>query len=655
MHPRLVPINACISWCTPNDGWPSPFADAGFRLAGLEIPVRDREDETIVLDIVMWARETGWLIGGECKSGANLRGRQALRLGRVQPASLVRSASVDLASEVRLAYQPVLVCLEPHEDRILLGMRREDLSYPILVVGSASVRHAGAPFLDERLAAAWAAPLPVQGAPPGYVPLDDESSDAEFDDVVRAELVVCMARAEARITVRALTERAVRHYPLFGTRTRQRLQQRVKDAAQRIAAEQSPALRYNRDSAATEAHIEILRTPETTDPRGRTQAYQAAARWASAGLPCNGRAGAAERVRPACERVGGGRGRGVDMIAPIREELAARFEGDSLLLKTFVLEAHAPQGAPALLEQVVADEGVVSRTSDSFVQRVRVREDVEFFVDHLDGRYWSFHTWSPARSAHQFLRDAVGQRRDLDWTWLPSGHLLDFWRAGEPRYGRTEFSSERFKTDAGRLQLTVAGAEASQFLDYVKERYGRSVAFDHVGVRTRDAAFGSVDEVLDRSGRFVSRGDSFALHQALVQAVVGRYRRLVEAVEARALAWTAREEGGATLTGAPVLFRFGIPVPDLEAFAAALFSSREPFRLWGVPREIDEGVLSVDAVDLHVAERLRFELTDRWMRVHLYQGGCGNTVARLVTTLQHTLDADLTLGEPELQAAISPA
>jgi hypothetical protein len=74
MELHLLPINAFLSMCIRDDGWPSPLADAGFAFRGLEIPVR--EEETIRLDGVAMHVETGYLLVAEGKSGRNLDPRQ---------------------------------------------------------------------------------------------------------------------------------------------------------------------------------------------------------------------------------------------------------------------------------------------------------------------------------------------------------------------------------------------------------------------------------------------------------------------------------------------------------------------------------------------------------------------------------------------------
>jgi hypothetical protein len=102
----------------------------------------------------------------------------------------------------------------------------------------------------------------------------------------------------------------------------------------------------------------------------------------------------------------------------------------------------------------------------------------------------------------------------------------------------------------------------------------------------------------------------------------------------------------------PVGIRFSRPIPDLPAFCEELFSSRAPFRLWGQPFVTDDGA-SVEAVDLHVGQRLSMELGYDWMRVYLHAGSCGNTVARLISNLQTRFDGALSLTHPGLQDAVA--
>ena len=67
---------------------------------------------------------------------------------------------------------------------------------------------------------------------------------------------------------------------------------------------------------------------------------------------------------------------------------------------------------------------------------------------------------------------------------------------------------------------------------------------------------------------------------------------------------------------------------------------------------MEDGVAELEAVDLHVGGLLRVDVGEQWLRVYLPQGGCGNSVVRLVSNLQHRFDASLTFADTDLQAAL---
>ena len=60
----------------------------------------------------------------------------------------------------------------------------------------------------------------------------------------------------------------------------------------------------------------------------------------------------------------------------------------------------------------------------------------------------------------------------------------------------------------------------------------------------------------------------------------------------------------------------------------------------------------MEAVDLHVGQHLRFDITTNWLRVYLFEGGCGNTVARLASNLQHHFDGALSIVDAELDSRL---
>jgi len=345
-----------------------------------------------------------------------------------------------------------------------------------------------------------------------------------------------------------------------------------------------------------------------------------------------------------------------------------------LAAKAFVLEVHADDPLAYLNE--IAGRGYVEHTEDAFLSRI-FDPAGEFWVDRLDPRFWIFHTVMPSIDAATWLTHRVESRRDTDWMWLPSAHLRNIAPDALPRRVRTEFDGTHLVSSddaAHDLKVQLSGSHAERLLDKIADlpEYRSAVSFNTIEVDIDDPDLGSLRESVRRWGAFAAHGENFAHHAQFVQLVIGRYARLVESIEALALRFeplggtgTGRADAamytlmgdtdadtpnGASFTGMPIGIRFSRPIPDLPGFCEELFSSRAPFRLWGRPVVTEDGA-SVEAVDLHVGDRLSMEVGRDWMRVYLRAGSSVNTVARLISNLQSRFDGALSLAHTDLQQA----
>jgi hypothetical protein len=337
-----------------------------------------------------------------------------------------------------------------------------------------------------------------------------------------------------------------------------------------------------------------------------------------------------------------------------RATLAHQFATASTRWKTFVLEAHSLGESVALLQDAFGARAITA-TDDVYLHQLHA-DGFEFVVDDLDDRYWSLHTAAPMKQAYATLKTVVEARRDLDWMWLPSDHLREVWPGAVPGYLSTDFRAGRLTPESDEvadLNLRVRGRASANVLKVIEDHYKMAVSFSGVAVRASDIDLGFVSEAVSREGRFVASGDSFEFHQAIVRRFVDRYRRFIDAVEGNAIRWSALPEGGALPVGSPIVLRFSRPIPDFDLFLDHLFSAREPFRLWGIPELTGPSTAEVDAVDLHVGQQLRFDITANWIRVYLFAGGCGNTIARLASNLQHHFDGALSMVDESLNEELT--
>jgi hypothetical protein len=340
----------------------------------------------------------------------------------------------------------------------------------------------------------------------------------------------------------------------------------------------------------------------------------------------------------------------------------------SLPLKTFVLEVHTDE--PEVYLEDLAGRGNVDLSEDAFLSRVRLRENQGvLWVDRLNPRFWSFHTIMPAKDAADWLSGKVEARRDLDWMWLPSDHLRRISPGALSRKVRTVFDGERLvgPDDAAQdLKVQLTGSNAERLLEQIAklDSYRSAVSFDSVEVLIDDPDLGVLREAVKRRGSFAASGDSFVHHAQFVRAVIDRYSYLVEAVERLALRFDLLDgggdddvgheidESGVRYSGTPIGIEFSRRILDLPRFCAGLFNSRHPFRLWGQPVIVGD-IATVDAVDLHVGQRVRIDVGPSWMRIYIRAGSCGNTVARLVSNLQSRFDGALRLTHSGLRDAVT--
>lgn len=274
MEPRLVPVNAVLDLSLADGLNPASLADAGWAVAALEVPVRVGAG-TVVCDIVLFNARAGHLLVVEAKSGANLEPEQGRRLTALTPGLLIVAGGITVPRPVPLQCEVLYACLAENADRIALGADDAGLRVPVLAIGERDVRLLRPQMASARLSAAFGAPVAWSYPIARVVPFDQESPAEVFDQPVRAELVAAMAQGRPSITIRTLTEQAVRHFPLYGRAARGRLVRNVRDAARRAAEAEPERLRYEPATGVTDERVAILRSPETFDRRGRTQGYQA--------------------------------------------------------------------------------------------------------------------------------------------------------------------------------------------------------------------------------------------------------------------------------------------------------------------------------------------------------------------------------------------
>jgi hypothetical protein len=319
-------------------------------------------------------------------------------------------------------------------------------------------------------------------------------------------------------------------------------------------------------------------------------------------------------------------------------------------VKARILEAHAPERSPDgvghLIHELSEQAGLQAECIGDDLWRLR-GSDASFFLDTLNPRFWILETTAPSPAVDGLMRRHFLRDSRIDRAWLPRQQLDAL--EGTRLWMRSSFRSDRLSPPQGaparRWRFQVEGEDPERALALLAQdaTYGVSAALSAVGAEIHEPPLGRARVTVDYHGAFSADGESFEVVQGVLFRTVRRYERLIESLERRHQLRFIESECGLQLEGEVFVLPFRQPIKDLDAFLAGLFSCREPFRLWAVPRAVGSDCWEANAVDLHVGQPIRLEISARCVRVLLRENTCANTVARLVVNLQHHLDARLAL------------
>lgn len=314
-------------------------------------------------------------------------------------------------------------------------------------------------------------------------------------------------------------------------------------------------------------------------------------------------------------------------------------------VKTRLLEAHpeerSPDGVGSLLMETASRLGLrAGQLGDELWELDGAEHKV--FVDTLNPRFWQLHTTAPAGEVNRLVRKVIATDCRLDTGWLPTRLLRQL--DGHQHHLRLAFDADDLlgrDQAVRRTRVRFEGEAPEGLLDLLGSdpTYAGTTSVTAVGSRVGGGDVGTAQLVADYRGAFVTAAGDFEVaanaiwrlvdrYEAFVTSLEERYRSVVEPIDADSL----------TLDGDVAVITFGRTV-DVERLLSGLFLAKEPFRLWGVPREVEAGEWAVEAVDLHVGQPLRLEFSPSEVRVMLEPETCGNTLARLLTNLQQHLDA----------------
>jgi hypothetical protein len=313
-------------------------------------------------------------------------------------------------------------------------------------------------------------------------------------------------------------------------------------------------------------------------------------------------------------------------------------------VKSRLVEAHPPEGSPdgvaALVGHVAVLEGLRAELIGDELWSLQ-DDSVRAFVDTLNPRFWQVHSTSSSGSVARLLKRVTTRFTQLDSAWLPSEQLQEL--EGRRLWIKSTFNGDSLlgsEAPERRWRARFEGEAPDELLGFLANtRYARATALAGVGSIVEEPGIGRAHVVADFRGSFVFGAGDFEVAASVLWNAVRRYEELVRSLEDRhQLRLEYGEHGGFAVDGDVALIEFPERV-DAQLLVDGLFTTKEPFRLWAVPKQVAEEEWEANAVDLHVGQPLRLEISPHRVRLLLDEDTCGNTLARMLTNLQRHLDA----------------
>jgi hypothetical protein len=281
-------------------------------------------------------------------------------------------------------------------------------------------------------------------------------------------------------------------------------------------------------------------------------------------------------------------------------------------------------------------------------------QNLRFFLDYEDSRFWKLFTLEKSRPAKGLVDDMVGGvKNGLDRTWFPIELQREITELGDFRdigvkYEADEVFSDEYIEDRmefGDLSLQGTGRGTSRLFNTLQENdeLRRFLSLSAVGIR-REIEDRFVLERVTRDGVFTTRGgDSISLHLDTLDTIKEMYADRLSIIEEKHRISYPSRQYGRSIEGSPVVIQLSDEIEDIKRFVDSIVSAKNPLRLWGAKTQLDEDYWKVKGVDLHNNDKYTIEVSPSWIRLYLDDDACGNTALRINAHLQRHFDSQAEL------------
>jgi len=331
------------------------------------------------------------------------------------------------------------------------------------------------------------------------------------------------------------------------------------------------------------------------------------------------------------------------------------FNYNQNLVKSYIIESNLNE-IHRLFESYKNGFEITIRDIDKNLYDVGITKEktrANFYLDAMNPRFLVFHSISDVEDSDNLIKNLVSQiLSKLDHIWLDKNFLREIKRQNadyskgigiQYRYG------ELFPTkDVGdTLTMKARGSLSDTILKEMENNahLSKFLTITSVGFKKVFTAYDGeqndvIIEDINYQGKFSAKGTSIYQHLQIIDEIQKKYENNIRIIENEYGISYIHKKKEISIKGAPLLITLKKEIEDLENFIKVIISSKNPFRLAGFSKMLDNGTALVSGVDLHNGDEFNLELTKEWIRFYLPKNACGNTVMRFLSNLQRYYDAN---------------
>lgn len=297
----------------------------------------------------------------------------------------------------------------------------------------------------------------------------------------------------------------------------------------------------------------------------------------------------------------------------------------------------------------------ITETEDPSLVYITTKKFGEFFMDSFDPRFLFFHTLAKSKHSDAFIfRKLIKSGYHFDAAWFTVQFLeklakrINIVEGWDAKFNPIVDVSEIQKPDYLGSRVSVSIDEPNSWKRYEQnktKKFFEELPLSTLRVRSKTEEGLIARARVQSDGKLTGRGTSFQEYLNIALGIKDDYKRMVTGLEEKYSIKFIKDRVGFKIKGEPFVIRFKKKIERFDDFINSMFSCTLPFRLLGTPQQVKKDYIKVNAIDLHIASKIYFEITPNFMRIYLPDNTCGNSIVRIVRSLQHKVDPNLQLDE----------